>query len=57
MILSGGISCDADVADVCAVGNSGIAGIITGKAIYEGRFNLGKVISEYQQNNEDRMDW
>ncbi len=49
VILSGGISSAEDIRSVTEKGrDSGIAGIITGKAIYEGRIDIKSVITEYQ---------
>ncbi len=57
VILSGGISCDEDFRSVTLdAADSGIAGIITGKAIYEGRINLEKVISLYQKGGQE-AEW
>ncbi|MDC7226086.1 MAG: 1-(5-phosphoribosyl)-5-[(5-phosphoribosylamino)methylideneamino]imidazole-4-carboxamide isomerase [Spirochaetales bacterium] len=58
VILSGGISSKDDFKQVAAVGSeSGIAGIITGKAIYEGRIDTASVIAEFQTGNEGSMEW
>jgi phosphoribosylformimino-5-aminoimidazole carboxamide ribonucleotide (ProFAR) isomerase len=42
VIASGGVSSLADIAALAAV--PGIAGIITGKAIYEGRFTVAEAL-------------
>ncbi|MBI9107115.1 MAG: 1-(5-phosphoribosyl)-5-[(5-phosphoribosylamino)methylideneamino]imidazole-4-carboxamide isomerase [Spirochaetales bacterium] len=58
VILSGGISCAEDIEAVCSqTPGSGISGIITGKAIYEGRMDLKSVIAEFQNEENIRMDW
>lgn len=58
VILSGGISCDDDFKIIDAdARNSGISGVITGKAVYEGRINLNKVIAEYQTELGTEMEW
>ncbi len=54
--LSGGISSQEDVDMVCRKGHSGIKGIITGKAVYEGRINVENSIKAYQLENEE-IDW
>ncbi|MBI9104234.1 MAG: 1-(5-phosphoribosyl)-5-[(5-phosphoribosylamino)methylideneamino]imidazole-4-carboxamide isomerase [Spirochaetales bacterium] len=46
--LSGGISGPGDVAKAVKYEESGIRGIITGKALYEGRLNLSEIIKSYQ---------
>ena len=58
VILSGGISSAEDVGQVCSdAGSGGITGIITGKALYEGKMELDSVIAEYQKDVNIRMDW
>jgi len=58
VILSGGISSADDIAMVCSEADGlGIAGIITGKAVYEGRMKIESVIAEYQNEENIRMDW
>jgi phosphoribosylformimino-5-aminoimidazole carboxamide ribotide isomerase len=44
IIASGGVSSLADLAALRAV--SGIAGVITGKAVYEGRFTVAEALQE-----------
>ncbi len=50
VIVSGGISCENDFRNITETEEfSGkIAGIITGKAFYEKRFDLAQIISKYQ---------
>ena len=52
--MSGGISCEKDFSDIAGEKRCGgkIAGIITGKAFYEGKFDLAEVISKYQRDPE-----
>lgn len=58
VILSGGISSNEDFQSVIGAGpESGITGIITGKAIYEGRIDLASIISEYQISDNSKMEW
>ena len=52
VVLSGGISSDEDIENVSNNKHSGVTGIITGKAIYENKINLEKVIKLYQ--NQER---
>lgn len=47
VIASGGVSSLADVAAFRGV--PGIAGVITGKAIYEGRFTVAEAVAELRQ--------
>ncbi len=51
IIHSGGISSEEDIGNIVqsAIGN--VSGIITGKAVYEQRFNLEEVIQKYQNEN------
>lgn len=53
VILSGGISSREDFENVCQNGNTGVRGIITGKAFYEGRFDLENVIESFQKEEEE----
>jgi phosphoribosylformimino-5-aminoimidazole carboxamide ribotide isomerase len=48
VILSGGISSDEDIEEVYNKKNEHVAGLITGKAVYENKIDLKKVISLYQ---------
>ncbi len=48
VILSGGISSNADVETVHQKKHPGVVGIITGKAVFEGRVALGDLISRFQ---------
>lgn len=47
IIISGGISCDNDFKRITEYKNDSIAGVITGKALYEGKINLKKSVSLY----------
>ena len=40
VIASGGVSNLKDIQDLCEVSNTGIRGVITGRAIYEGTLNF-----------------
>ncbi len=58
VILSGGISSADDVEMVCAEAKGrGISGIITGKALYEGKMDIESVIADNQETKNIRMDW
>ncbi len=57
VVLSGGISSEEDVDRVFAGRKSGIAGIITGKALYEKRINLNKMIRQYQDKDPAEGKW
>ncbi|MCL2295373.1 MAG: 1-(5-phosphoribosyl)-5-[(5-phosphoribosylamino)methylideneamino]imidazole-4-carboxamide isomerase [Spirochaetes bacterium] len=52
VIVSGGISCEDDFQKITqdAAAKGKIAGIITGKAFYDGKFDLASVIKKYQKN-------
>ena len=52
--LSGGISSQDDLKDVCDKGDPLIKGIITGKAYYEGRINLEKALADFQKEDEEQ---
>ena len=57
VILSGGISSADDIKEASERGRGkGISGIITGKAVYEGRIDLAEVISAGQVSSGD-MEW
>lgn len=49
VIASGGISCEKDVADIVKIENSGVTGIIIGKALYTGKIDLEEVIKCWQK--------
>jgi phosphoribosylformimino-5-aminoimidazole carboxamide ribotide isomerase len=45
VIASGGVS---GLDDLIALDGAGVAGAIVGKAVYEGRLNLGEAIGQFQ---------
>ena len=49
VIISGGISRDDDFKVISDLNHPGIAGVITGKAVYENRIDLQKAIGKYQK--------
>ncbi|MBF9015272.1 MULTISPECIES: 1-(5-phosphoribosyl)-5-[(5-phosphoribosylamino)methylideneamino]imidazole-4-carboxamide isomerase [unclassified Oceanispirochaeta] len=51
--LSGGISSQDDMKNVCDNGDPLVKGIITGKAYYEGRIDLEKALSDFQKEDEE----
>lgn len=57
VILSGGISSEADVERITALHDNRIAGVIVGKALYEGRLDLGSVIRTYQSEDSGEGVW
>lgn len=58
VVLSGGISSEDDIAKVySSAQQGGIAGIITGKALYEKRINLGKIIDMYEHDDSLEELW
>ena len=40
VIASGGVSCIEDIIEISAHSESGISGIIVGRALYEKKFNI-----------------
>ncbi len=48
VIISGGISSDNDFHRIQEQGTAGIAGVITGKAFYEGKIDLKKMVTLYE---------
>jgi phosphoribosylformimino-5-aminoimidazole carboxamide ribotide isomerase len=48
LIAAGGISSMEDLQKIKALGNSGIRGVISGKAIYEGRISVAEACSLLQ---------
>lgn len=50
VILSGGISSAHDIQLLAEGDHPGIAGVITGKAIYKNRINIAEVIQKYQKD-------
>lgn len=54
VILSGGISSNQDIETVCRLRHPGVEGIITGKAVFEGRVDLREMIKEFQQTRSSR---
>lgn len=55
VVLSGGVSTEEDFARASLCPE--IVGVITGKALYEGRFDLAKVIERYQTPEEGEASW
>ncbi len=57
VIISGGISCNDDFKKISDYNHSGLAGVITGKAVYENRVDLHTVIEKYQKPFEYGGKW
>lgn len=57
VIISGGISSDNDFKLISDLNHSGIAGVITGKAVFENRIDLQKVIEKYQKPFKNGGIW
>ena len=57
VIISGGISSIADFKKISELNHSWLAGVITGKAVYENRIDLQKVIEKYQKPFNDGGKW
>jgi len=51
--LSGGISKEEDIKQVIEKSHQNVKGIITGKAIYDKRIDLAKIISQYQTDDKE----
>ncbi len=57
VIISGGISSDDDFKVISDLNHPGIAGVITGKAVYENRIDLQKTIGKYQKPFNEGGKW
>ena len=57
VIVSGGISSEADIEKISNINYPGIKGIITGKAVYENKINLGNVFRNYQSSQDHGVEW
>ena len=55
-ILSGGIGSESDVHKVAELKDPLIAGVILGKALYEGRVDLARLISRFPQDEGSAWD-
>jgi phosphoribosylformimino-5-aminoimidazole carboxamide ribotide isomerase len=49
VIASGGVSCLEDIRNLLQIEASGVAGVITGKAIYTGSLNLREAVALTKQ--------
>jgi phosphoribosylformimino-5-aminoimidazole carboxamide ribotide isomerase len=45
VIASGGVAGEADIVALKAIAADGIAGVICGRAIYDGRLDLGRALA------------
>ena len=45
MIASGGVASLLDIANLKTLFDEGVVGVITGRALYEGRFNVADAIA------------
>jgi phosphoribosylformimino-5-aminoimidazole carboxamide ribotide isomerase len=57
VIVSGGVGSDEDILAAAKYENEGIAGIITGKAVYEGKIDLPKLLQRLSQKHADSSSW
>lgn len=57
VIISGGISSNNDFKGITDLRHPGIAGVITGKAVYENRINLESAIVKYQKPFDYGEKW
>lgn len=55
VIISGGISSEEDFKAILEKGNSRIFGAITGKALYEDKFNLKSIVEKYDSDPEGEL--
>jgi len=51
VIISGGIRSNSDFSEIEEIESSRIAGVITGKALYEGQVDLEKLAGQYNDDN------
>ncbi len=57
VIVSGGISSAADIKKIKDRNQKGLVGVITGRAIYDGKIILADVIKKYQEEILEEVDW
>ena len=57
VILSGGVSSISDIEQAAAQADGKIMGIITGKAVYEGKINIEEVVAKYQVEPAGEVTW
>jgi phosphoribosylformimino-5-aminoimidazole carboxamide ribotide isomerase len=57
VIISGGVSGEGDFRRIFGDSPEGIAGVIVGKALYEKRFDLKRVLALYQSEAEPDGEW
>jgi len=57
VILSGGIGSAEDIEKIVGKKPKGVVGIITGRAVYEDKFNLPEVLEKYQDDTPGEEDW
>lgn len=57
VILSGGIGGAEDIEKVAQEKPKGVVGIITGKAVYEEKFNLPEILEKYNHDTAGEEDW
>ena len=57
VIVSGGISCENDFKIIADLNHPGLAGVITGKAVYENRIDLQEAIGKYQESYKYGEKW
>ena len=57
VILSGGVSGTGDISAAAEKADGGIAGVITGKAVYEGKIDLAALTREYPQESALSALW
>ena len=54
VIASGGVSCLDDIRNLLQIESAGIAGVITGKAIYKGSLNLREAVALTKERTTER---
>lgn len=55
VIVSGGVSSMDDLDAIAAYGAKHITGVITGKAVYEGKIDIGLALDRYGSDGEERL--
>ena len=57
VIISGGVSSLADIEEASRRADGKIVGLITGKAVYEGKIDIREAVQQYQTGSDGEMAW
>jgi phosphoribosylformimino-5-aminoimidazole carboxamide ribotide isomerase len=57
VVLSGGVSSMSDIEEVSRENDGKIVGIITGKAVYEGKIDLLEAVAKFQDDSIKEEIW